>query len=163
MDARRSSTCHAFFEGKLIAKGAPADVAMKMKPGAMAFDDTTSELLEFELIDEPLQSGPGRPKLGVVPREITLLPRHWDWLAAQPGGASPTIRRLIEEAAKAPNPRQAAAVAYKFLSQIAGNLPNFEEAIRGLFAADRAKFVRHMKGWPKDVRDHATRLAEPAF
>src|ERR1700685_3171125 len=24
--------------------------------------------------------GPGRPKLGVVAREVTLLPRHWEWL-----------------------------------------------------------------------------------
>lgn len=163
MDARRSTSCHAFLNGKLIAKGAPADVARKLKPGALAFDDATSALLEFELIYEPLQNGPGRPKLGVVPREITLLPRHWEWLAAQPGGASTTIRRLIEEASKAPNPRQAAAVAYKFLSQIAGNFPNFEEAIRGLFAGDRSKFRAQMKGWPKDIRDHATRLAEPAF
>ena len=163
MDARRSTSCHAFLAGKLIAKGAPGEVALRLKPGALAFDDATSELLEFELIDTPLQNGPGRPKLGVVPREITLLPRHWEWLAAQPGGASTTIRRLIEEAAKAPNPRQAAAVAYKFLSQIAGNFPNFEEAIRGLFAGDRSKFRSHMKGWPKDIRDHATRLAEPAF
>lgn len=163
MDARRSPSCHVFLDGTLIAKGAPAEVSSKLKPGALAFDDATSELLEFELIDEPLQSGPGRPKLGVMAREITLMPRHWDWLTTQPGGASATIRRLIEEASKAPNPRHAAAVAYKFLSQIAGNLPNFEEAIRGLFAGDRKKFAAHMKGWPKDIRDHATRLAEPAF
>src|SRR5262245_35394061 len=30
--------------------------------------------------------GRGRPKLGVIAREVTLLPRHWDWLATQPGG-----------------------------------------------------------------------------
>lgn len=160
MDARRSKSCHVFADGNLIAKGAPAEVAAKMRPGAMAFDDTTAALLEFELIDVPLE---GPEPVGAMAREITLLPRHWAWLAAQPAGASATIRRLIDAAAQAPNPRQATAVAYKFLSQIAGDLPQFEEAIRGLFAGDREKFTAHMEGWPKDIRDHATRLAEPAF
>src|SRR5688572_29815503 len=40
----------------------------------------------------------GRPKLGVVAREVTLLPRHWDWLASQPGGASVALRKLVEVA-----------------------------------------------------------------
>lgn len=160
MDARRSKSCHVFADGKLIAKGTPAEVAAKMRPGAMAFDDTSAALLEFELIDVPLE---GPERVGAMAREITLLPRHWEWLAAQPAGASATIRRLIDAAAEAPNPRQATGVAYKFLSQIAGNMPNFEEAIRALFAADSARFQKHMEAWPKDIRDHATRLAEPAF
>ena len=92
----------------------------------------------------PAPRGPGRPKLGVVAREITLLPRHWDWLAQQPGGASVAIRRLVEQARRAGDdrdrPRQAQEAAYRFMSAMAGNKPHYEEAIRALFAADRRPF-----------------------
>jgi len=107
--------------------------------------------------------GRGRPKLGVVAREITLLPRHWDWLAAQPGGASATLRRLVENARRdgGADGRQRAAreAAYRFLSAVAGNLPGYEEALRALFAGDAAHFETQMADWPKDVRAYALRLA----
>ena len=107
--------------------------------------------------------GRGRPKLGVVAREITLLPRHWDWLAAQPGGASATLRRLVENAKRdggAEGRRRAAReAAYRFLSAVAGNLPGYEEALRALFAGDAARFETQMADWPKDVRAYALRLA----
>ena len=111
--------------------------------------------------------GPGRPKLGVVAREITLLPRHWDWLAQQPGSASVAIRRLVEEARRTGEDkdrlRQAREAAYRFMSAIAGNKPQYEDAIRALFAGDPARFEELIAGWPDDVRDHASRLAERGF
>jgi hypothetical protein len=107
--------------------------------------------------------GRGRPKLGVVAREVTLLPRHWEWLNAQPGGASVAIRKLVEESRRASGDkdRQRAArdAAYHFMSAIAGNLPGFEEAARALFADDRRLFVSHVADWPVDIRDHVVALA----
>jgi hypothetical protein len=111
--------------------------------------------------------GPGRPKLGVVAREITLLPRHWDWLAQQPGGASVAIRRLVEEARRTgedrDRQRQAREAAYRFMSVMAGNKPHYEDAIRALFAGAPTRFEELIAGWPADVRDHASRLAARAF
>ena len=111
--------------------------------------------------------GPGRPKLGVVAREITLLPRHWDWLAQQKGGASVAIRKLVDEARRnnegSDRIRLAQEAAYRFMSTMAGNRPNFEEAIRALFAGDAKRFEQLIAEWPADVRDHAARLAVPAF
>ena len=111
--------------------------------------------------------GPGRPKLGVVAREITLLPRHWEWLAQQPGGASVAIRKLVEEARRTGEDkdriRAGQEAAYRFMSAMAGNKPHYEEAIRALFAGDPVRFEELIAGWPADVRDHAARLAERAF
>jgi hypothetical protein len=111
--------------------------------------------------------GPGRPKLGVVAREITLLPRHWDWLAQQKGGASVAIRRLVDEARRvnedADRIRLGQEAAYRFMSAMAGNRPHYEEAIRALFAADPRRFEKLIAEWPADVRDHAAKLAERAF
>ncbi|SAL03583.1 hypothetical protein AWB81_06451 [Caballeronia arationis] len=114
--------------------------------------------------------GRGRPKLGVVAREVTLLPRHWEWLATQPGGASVALRKLVEEARRANGEkdriRKAHERAYRFMSAVAGDLPGFEEATRALFADDPRRFDELVCAWPCDVRDYATRLAfggsEPA-
>lgn len=107
--------------------------------------------------------GRGRPKLGVVAREVTLLPRHWDWLAAQPGGASVALRKLVDEARRAHGEknrrREAQESAYRFMSAIAGDLPGFEEATRALFADDRTKFQNDISAWPGDVRDYVLGLA----
>jgi hypothetical protein len=111
--------------------------------------------------------GPGRPRLGVVAREVTLLPRHWEWLNDQPGGASVALRKLVEQARKAnegrDRQRRAQEVAYRFMSALAGNLPGYEEALRALFAADRARFDEHVAAWPPDVRDYTVTFAAPAF
>ena len=107
--------------------------------------------------------GRGRPRLGVVAREVTLLPRHWEWLGAQPGGASVALRKLVEEARRASGDRDssraAREAAYYFMSAMAGNLPGFEEASRALFADDRRRFGDLIAGWPRDIRDHTVRLA----
>ena len=106
---------------------------------------------------------PGRPKLGVVAREVTLLPRHWEWLNEQPGGASVTLRKLVEQARKATagesETRRAQASCYRFMNTMAGNEPGFEEALRALYAGDRQRFAQMTETWPADIRDHARVLA----
>jgi hypothetical protein len=107
--------------------------------------------------------GRGRPKLGVVAREVTLLPRHWDWLSAQPGGASVALRKLVDEARRTSGDkdraREARDAAYHFMSAMAGNRPHFEDASRALFADDRRRFAELIADWPPDIRDHAIALA----
>jgi hypothetical protein len=107
--------------------------------------------------------GRGRPKLGVVAREVTLLPRHWEWLATQPGGASVALRKLVEEArrthAESDRRRKSQESAYHFMSAIAGNKPGFEEAIRALFAGDQQRLRDLIAAWPSDIRDYALKLA----
>ncbi|MGX9524825.1 DUF2239 family protein [Alcaligenes nematophilus] len=120
--------------------------------------------VEVEQTEEEAPRGRGRPKLGVVPREVTLLPRHWDWLATQPGGASVALRKLVEEARRASaakdQRRQAQERAYNFMTAIGGDLPGFEEAMRALFADELERFKTLLAGWPEDVREHAIKLAE---
>jgi len=103
----------------------------------------------------------------VIAREVTLLPRHWDWLAAQPGGASVTLRKLVEDARRAAEGanrrREAQEAAYRFMSAMAGNAARFEDATRALFAADATAFESFTQSWPADVRDFARELASRAF
>ncbi len=105
----------------------------------------------------------GRPRLGVMAREVTLMPRHWDWLGSQPGGASAALRRLVDEARRSDGGRThrrvARDAAYRFMSVMAGDLPGFEEASRALFADDRNRFAELAAGWPADIRCHAGKLA----
>ena len=137
----------------LVGAAAPAGVS-----GSDA-DDASPEASEAP-------RGPGRPRLGVVPREVTLLPRHWEWLATQPGGASAALRRLVDQARSASverdRRRAAQESAYRFMAATLGNQPHFEEATRALFAADRARFLGLSEGWPRDLRDHARHLAAAA-
>ena len=111
--------------------------------------------------------GPGRPKLGVIAREVTLLPRHWEWLAQQSGGASVALRRLVDAARRngedGDRVRLAREAAYRFMSAMAGNQPHYEDALRALFADDPARFEKLIAAWPVDLRDHASTLANPAF
>lgn len=158
----------------------------------LVFDDMTSQPIEFDLrgtADEvlarlqrqqneaeeaPAESaedgtprGRGRPKLGVVAREVTLLPRHWDWLNNQPGGASVALRKLVEAARLASDDkdrtRRAQEAAYRFMTALAGNLPDYEEATRALYAVDAIGFAASIAQWPADVREHAAKLAARAF
>ncbi len=141
----------------------------------LVFDDATALPVELDLrgslrdaadrLAAPA-AAPGRPKLGVTAREVTLLPRHWEWLAEQPGGASVALRKLVEEARRSDSKAQVRAAQTalnRFMSAMAGNLPGFEEAGRALFSGDKAGFERETRGWPDDIRDYARRLAQPAF
>ncbi len=172
----------ALREATLAARAA---MAAEASEGLLAFDDATGKVVDLDLrgttaeiaarlaapiadpapADEDTAPRPrGRPKLGVVAREITLLPRHWDWLATQPGGASVVLRRLVEEARRTTaGPQQARAAreaAYAFMSAMAGDLPEFEEASRALFAGDRPALEARMAAWPDDVRAYALRLLD---
>ncbi len=181
-----SRPCTAFEGSRLLSSGPLAEVALAVRRAAgsgsgdpiLVFDDATGAVVDLDLrgsdddvlarLTEPAAAaegrrGRGRPRLGVVSREVTLLPRHWDWLAAQPGGASVTLRRLVEEARRGggeqERSRRARDAGYRFMAAMAGDLPGFEEATRALFAGDRAGFERQVAGWPDAVRDYAVRLA----
>lgn len=110
---------------------------------------------------------PGRPKLGVVSKEVTLLPRHWEWLAGQPGGASVTLRKLVEQAKRTNQGedkiRRSREATFKFINAIAGNLPGFEEAVRALFAGDVERFSQQIGSWPKSIQEYSQKLSADAF
>ena len=163
--------CTAFLENRRVAEGSLDEVVEAVRgaleSGAMVqiYDDTTGRVIDIDLRPKAAEEvrGVGRPKLGVVAREVTLLPRHWDWLGSQPGGASVALRKLVEEARRtrgdADRRRAAQEAAYRFMSAAGGDLPGFEEAARALFAYDRRRFGEMVAGWPEDVRDHVVKLA----
>lgn len=154
---------------EIDTRGTPADVALRYADAAdehqpalanvmpAASDATEAGLAQAE------PKGRGRPKLGVVAREVTLLPRHWEWLASQPGGASVVIRKLVEEARRANSDtdkiRKAHERTYHFMQTVAGNLPDFEEATRALFANDAVRLNTHIVTWPEDVQVYIRQLA----
>ena len=165
-------TYTAFREMQRLASGPLADVAVAVHgtAGALVFDgdgrvidlDTRGSAAEVAArYAEPVR-GRGRPSLGVQAREVTLLPRQWDWLATQSGGASATLRRLVDAARRNPeNERRAARdAAYRFMAAIAGDLPGYEEALRALFAGDETAFAAQIAAWPDDVRSQALHLAK---
>jgi hypothetical protein len=185
------AACVAFDGHRQIATGTLAEVALATKLAldagvdgpVLIFDDLSGRPVELDLRgtpddvlarlpstdsdDEPAPRGPGRPKLGVVAREVTLLPRHWDWLASQPGGASATLRRLVEDARRAHRERDAARLAGeavdRFMTAMAGNLPGYEEASRAFWRKERERFLQVTDAWPADVREHVRRLATRAW
>lgn len=186
----------AFSGSRRVASGPVQALLLEVKEkfdrgeanSLLIFDDHTGRQVDFDLRgtrDEVLarlashpffqpavaapkaRTGPGRPKLGVVSREVSLLPRHWEWLEQQPNGISAAIRRLVDEARRE-NPdtdrrRAAQEAANRFMMAMAGNLAGFEEASRALFAGDRERFEQQTREWPEDVRAYAERLAHDAF
>lgn len=176
-------TYTAFDNDQLIASGdlasmltaTHAHLALAPDASLLIFDDSTGRQVDYDFRGSPDDvlaryapaepaRGPGRPKLGVVAREVTLLPRHWEWLAEQPSGASAALRRLVDQARNAEDAGvRAAAVTGRVMTSLAGNLPGFEEAYRALDAGNRARFEEHTASWPTDVRAHLMRLAAPAF
>jgi hypothetical protein len=182
-------------QGPLREVARQAKAAYDARPLAriLVFNAQTSETIEIDwrgsveqvvnrlpaLADDPtaasgprpsepaMPAGPGRPRLGVVAREVTLLPRHWEWLSTQPGGASVALRKLVEQARRAASSadriRQAQDATYRFMSVMAGCLEGFEEAARALFAADRERFEMLIAAWPADLGAHLRELAAPAF
>jgi hypothetical protein len=196
MDRGAQTICTAFEGTRCIASGELALVALKTKEvidggdhaPVLIFDDETSRPIEVDFRGtaedvlrrlpqgtvapiapdvEPPRGGPGRPKLGVVAREVTLLPRHWEWLNGQPGGASVALRKLVEAAARAnegkDRVRRSQEAAYRFMSALAGNLPGFEEATRALFAGNRQVFDELVEPWPADIKDYSRKLSAGAF
>jgi hypothetical protein len=165
LDRREAASILVFDAGTsnpidLDFRGAIGDVLARLPETAGASVATEEPAV-------PTPRGPGRPKLGVVAREVTLLPQHWEWLARQSGGASVALRRLVDEARRSGEDkdrmREAQEAAYRFMSVMAGNKPHYEDAIRALFAPDPARFEKLIAEWPADVRDHTARLADRAF
>ena len=189
-----SLRCTAFAGPGRIASGELRHVALKAKQAfdagktVLVFEDASGRIIDLPLelpasdllkrlaepvvpaaptAGKPAARGPGRPRLGVVAREITLLPRHWDWLSTQPGGASVALRKLVEVARRTSEVRdrvrQSSAVGYKFMSTMAGHEPGFEEAARALFAGDQTGFEHLVSGWPVDVQAHLKKILANAF
>ncbi|MEM7052161.1 MAG: DUF2239 family protein [Acidobacteriota bacterium] len=188
MASGEEPTLVAFAAGRLVARGTPAEVALTLKrltdegdPGALlVFDAKTSRPFELDLRGSedlvawrhgpPARAAvadPGAKKVRAVAGEVRLLGRHWSWLAEQPGGASATLRRLVEAARRDPTGevarRHSQESAYRFMSVIAGDEVGFEEATRALFAGDVPHFEAHTKTWPPDVRQHTRELASAAL
>ena len=183
--AMETTLTHVAFAGpRQIAAGALTDVLPVLK---QRFDQDTSDMVlvfevetgrqvEFDLRGSPREvleravppaaQGPGRPRLGVVSREVSLLPRHWDWLEEQPSGASAALRRMVEQAIKhepgKEHARRIRAALSRFLTAIAGDRPGFEDACRALFAGDTLRFQTVVEKWPRDVREYAVGQARAA-
>lgn len=177
-ESRAAAGFVAFAGTARLAAGTLAEVAVAAKralerdgwASVLVFDAATGAVTDLDLRGTeaeivaryappapPLAARRGRPKLGVVAREVTLLPRHWQWLASQRGGASVALRRLVEAARKADTaagaPRARAEAAYRFMSAMAGDLPGFEDAARALFAHDQERLRRRLRAWPPDLGD----------
>lgn len=185
------TTSYIAFDGsQRIAQGALADVAratkQRLDAGAagplLMLDERNSRPIEIDFrgsVDEvlarlpsttpaePTSRGPGRPKLGVVPREVTLLPRHWDWLGQQPGGASAVLRRLVEQSIRQGGAKERARHAVesvdRFMRVMAGDAPGYEEASRAFYRGERERFAALVTDWPADVRIHLQQLAAVAW
>jgi hypothetical protein len=171
-------TFTAFAGDRLLAHGAAEEVAAAAhacpEARVLIFEDLTGRQVELDrrspspalaghaaaVTERP---GRGRPKLGVVAREVTLLPRHWEWLSTQPGGASAALRRLVDDArrtnAGSDEARRAQQALYSVMSVLAGDLPGFEEATRALYAKDDARFDGLIAQWPRDIARYVGRLA----
>lgn len=189
MHAVPVTSCIAFDGSTRIAQGPLAEVVRATKQaldaGAagplLVLDEHDSRTVEIDFrgsVDdvlarlappatEPATRGPGRPKLGVVPREVTLLPRHWTWLGQQPGGASAALRRLVEQSIRGGGARERARRAMdsvdRFMRVMAGDAPGYEEASRAFYRADRQRFNALTAAWPKDVGEHLRQLAAIAW
>jgi hypothetical protein len=159
-----------FYKGELLSRGAAEEVVPQVRAleplesasDLLVFDDDTGRQIDLDLRAEQSPRARGRPSLGVKAREVTLLPRHWDWLNAQRGGASAALRRLVEEASKhCKSPEQCRDAAYHFLSAIAGDLPTFEDAVRELYAGNKVGYDHFTYEWPAAIREHGRRLAFP--
>lgn len=171
------TTLTAFSGDRRIAAGPPAETAAAVR-AALArgmsvtlLDDATGRVVDLHpdgrpaLPDTPAEPrGRGRPRLGVTSREVTLLPRHWDWLARQKGGTSAALRRLVDAARREvegrPDPGAARERAYRAMTVLAGDRPGYEEATRALFAGDRAAFAARAAAWPADIGAYVAELAE---
>jgi uncharacterized protein len=182
-----AATLTAFAGSRRLASGSHLDVALAVRAAlqggtpqpVLIFEDQTGSQVDFDLRGtdediaarlEPSQESKrssGRPKLGVIAREVTLLPRHWEWLGDQPGGASVTLRKLVDAARKVETEhgsvRRAQRAADRFMSAMVGNEPGYEEASRALYSGDRLRFFELTDKWPTDLRDHARYLANPAL
>jgi hypothetical protein len=160
----------AFLGDTIVASGERGTVTRELErlyPDGLGtlrvYEDGSGRVVDLDYWDAAASAPPprrrGRPSLGVAAREVTLLPRHWDWLSRQPGGASAAIRRLVEEASrKAPGPGEKRDSAYRFMSDMCGNRPGYEEALRALYRGEEARFHTLIADWPKQIRGYVKAL-----
>lgn len=165
----------AFLDDEAIARGEAETVTRELEQlypadhGAIrVFEDGSGRLVDLDYWDAAASAPPpprrrGRPSLGVAAREVTLLPRHWEWLSRQPGGASAAIRRLVEEARrKGAGESEKRDSAYRFLSHMCGDRPGYEEALRALYRGEEERFSALIAQWPEAIRDYAESLLKGA-
>jgi uncharacterized protein len=161
----------AFLDEEIVARGERGAVTRELEHrypadhGAIrVFEDATGRLVDLDYWDAAASAPPGprrrgRPSLGVAAREVTLLPRHWEWLARQPGGASAALRRLVEEARRKEPPAAGKCDAvYRFLSHTCGDRPGYEEAFRALYRGEEDRFRTLVSGWPEAIRGYVAEL-----
>lgn len=144
---------------------AHVDVMLRMSQAALVqTNNEPNDATSGDNVDQ-VPRPRGRPKLGVVAREITLLPRHWEWLATQPGGASVALRKLVDAARRTntdeDRTKAARDVAYRFMNAMAGDLTQFEEVIRALYRGDEARFRKLIAEWPRHIAAYSAQLAFP--
>jgi hypothetical protein len=159
---------HVAFSGfDRLASGTLAEAHAACPPGGLIFNTETGRIVDIDPRFPPGAEAPrpGRPRLGVVAREVTLLPRHWDWLASQSGGASVALRKLVEEASRNPRARLRARrdAIYRLATALVGDAPGYEEAMRALYAGAREDFLAHIEAWPCDVRTVLDDMSTEAF
>lgn len=181
---------YVVFQGtRLIARGNMLETALavynaykdKTSAPVVALDSVTSELAEPDLrggedgirarygVEADLHETKtrGRPKLGVTAREVTLLPRHWEWLESNHSGASAKLRELVETAmrASAGKDRQSHAVESleRFTNALAGDLPNAEEVSRAFYKGRMKDVIKLTADWPSDLLEHYIKLVERAL
>lgn len=187
------NTYTVFDKYNMITSGSLQDIVLEIKKRLgkvennpfLIFSDLTGKTIDFnfqgtqkdilkrlEVFVSPtsashISSGPGRPRLGVVSREVSLLPKHWEWLALQPGGASGTLRRLVENEIKKDTGtmslKQLQERCYQAMSILAGDLENYESALRALYKKEETTFLSQIKSWPKDIKKYVMELANPIF
>jgi hypothetical protein len=188
-----TSSLYTAFEGhKLFFKGTLSEVVLKIKhqmgkaenTSILIFSDATGKVIDFNFqgsktdVEKRLEvfvtknsvdenTGPGRPKLGVVSREVSLLPKHWEWLATQAGGASTTLRKLVDEAQKKSltghSTKNILEATHKFMSTLGGDLQGYEEALRALYRKDQKMFLSQIEDWPRDLQKHLIEISKKVF
>lgn len=193
MSIKRQTNIYTAFEGvNLLFQGELSEVILKVKThlgssensSVLIFSDETGKSMDFNFhgskqdVLKRLETfttsdgvnpsnGPGRPRLGVVSREVSLLPNHWEWLATQDGGASATLRRLVEEARKkfsqSLSIKQIQERVYRVMSVLMGDYLGYEEALRALYKRDLKTFQVKTQNWPKDVREYLTKMSKLIF
>jgi uncharacterized protein len=153
----------AFLAHERVASGTRDEVQGQIlsnfaehKDSILVFDDETGRVTDLDYRRTMAGNAPqpvGRPKLGVQAREVTLLPRHWDWLSQQSGGASAALRRLVDAArSRGRTVRERQDAAYRFMQGLCGDMEGYEEALRALYRSDGTMFASAIAYWPEDVR-----------
>lgn len=125
-------------------------------------DDLKQRYTEVEYVKKV-----GRPKLGVISREITLQQKHWNWLDQQSSSASAVIRKLIDKELNDPSSESNIMLAKQaidhFMLAMLGNMPNYEEATRALYQGNKSHFLALIHNYPKDLKVYLELKAQTAF